>query len=134
MEKFFFPKNTAKFLEWLLETSLHNDWAVVIEYSHKEIGELLNYATKIPLPATSKQVYNSTCKLIAIKNFSLKDDFICEIFDKAHALSVHDEKEMLFLIADDFHEECFSCTSNFYSIYRQTLHDEQLIKDNLLDK
>jgi hypothetical protein len=68
----------------------------------------------VPLPVTCIREYGSDCRLTAIMNPMLIDNFIEKLMAKSHVLSVHSEEERIFLIADDFHEECFSCTQGFY--------------------
>jgi hypothetical protein len=128
MDKFFFPVNRIKFIEWLLYASIDNGWTIVIEYSDTGTLQFLKRtATVVPLPETSVREYDFSCELTAIINPMLIDNFIEKLMAKSHVLSVHSEEEMIFLIADDFHEECFSCTQGFYNKYYEILDANELI-------
>jgi len=128
MQKFFFPQHKKRFIKWLLETSVHNNWTIVLEHSTDNIvTELKKYATTVPLPSSTKHEYDSNCKFTAITQPEISDVFVDAIISLSHVMSIHDQKEMLFLIADDYHQECFSCTENFYEKYYQVLDSLGLI-------
>jgi hypothetical protein len=127
MEKYFIPANKIKFIIWLLRTSIDNDWTNVFEYSNecaynflKEIG------TEVSLPTTSKHEYSSESKLTAIVKPLLNDNSINQLMAMTHVLSIHNEKEMMFLIADDFDDECFSSSVDFFTKYYQTIINNHL--------
>ena len=128
MQKFFFPQDKKRFIKWLLETTVNNNWTIVFEYSTDDIlKELKKYATLVPLPSSTKHEYDSDCKFAAITRPQVSDNFIDIIISQSHVMSLHDQKDMLFLIADDYHQECFSCTENFYEKYYQVLDSLGLI-------
>jgi hypothetical protein len=130
MEKFFIPKDRTSFVNWLLELSINNDWTIVIEYSNKDTYDyLLNHATITSLP-TVLHKYHAECKLTAFSNVIVTDNFVNKLMLKSHGLSIYDKNKMLFLIADDFHEECFSCTVDFYNSYYKMLQELDLIDVN----
>jgi hypothetical protein len=118
MERFIIPGNKTKFIKWLLQTTIDNCWIIVLEYSHEDSPIFLTKnATEVPLPLTGRHQYDANCNLIAIIDPILNDNFINFILVNTHALSIHNGKEMIFLIADDFHEECFSGTFGFFNKY-----------------
>jgi len=127
MEKFFKPGDTSKFLNWLLHKSNEMVWTIVVEYSNNDTYAFLKkIATEVPLPITSRHEYNSDCKLSAIINPVVDNFTVDQIMNITHVLSIHSSKEMLFLIADDFHEDCFSSSIDFYNNYGQTICDINL--------
>lgn len=131
MEKFFLPKNEAQFVNWLLKLSNENRWIIVLEYSEEETYKfLIENATEVTLPITTEHHYDKDCRLTAITNPVVNERFVNTLSRKCSVLSVHDKKEMIFLIADDFHEECFSCTVDFFKVYYQVLKDLNLIYIN----
>ena len=120
MEKFVSPKDKAAFVKWLLQSATNNNWAIVFEYSLEGMLEIFTKSGKqISPPSTGCRNHHPASKLIAIKNPSLTDDFIRQIMNNTHVLSVHNETDLLFLVADDFHEDCFSCSTDFYNKYYQ---------------
>lgn len=129
MEAGFVPTDTTKLVAWLLQAAGDNNWTIVFEYSADEdISLLKKNVTVVTLPKSSRYNYDSeSCKLIAFKNFTLGDNFIDEIVVKTHVLTLHDDKEMILLAADDYHEDCFTCSKTFYDKYYNTLCDNRLI-------
>ena len=128
MEKFLTPKSKTKFVQWLLELSLNYNWTITLEYSGNALYTfLLENSTTVDLPLTARHEYHEDYKLTAINNFRLTQKFINKLIKSYSVLSVHDEKEMIFLIADDFDKDCFSCTENFYQKYYQELKNLHLI-------
>ena len=127
MEKAFIPGDTAKFVNWLLHKSNEMGWTIVVEYSTTETYAFLKkIGTEVPLPITSRHEYSYDCKLSAIINPVINDFTIDQIMVMTDVLSIHSSKEMVFLIADDFHEECFSSSFDFYNNYRQIICDMNL--------
>ncbi len=127
MEKFFIPGDTSKFVNWLLHKANEMVWTIVVEYSSNDAYAFLKkIATEVPLPITSRHEYNSDCKLSAFVNPIVDNFTVDQIMIMTHVLSIHSSKEMLFLIADDFHEECFSSSVDFYNNYRQIICDMNL--------
>ena len=88
---------------------------------------LVEKATEMELPITAERHCDDDSKLTAIINPVIEQKFINHLFTECSVLSVHDEKEMLFLIADNFHEECFSCTRTFFGKYYPDLLTLNLI-------
>ena len=128
MEAGFIPSDTIMFVKWLLQVAFGNDWTIVFEYSIDEnIPFLTNNAAVVQLPVTSQLNYDSDCKLIAVKYSILTDNLIDKIITGTHVMTLHDEKEMIFLAADDYHEDCFTCTTSFYNKYYNVLYDKRLI-------
>ena len=127
MEKFFIPRDRTKFIIWLLQKSNENGWTIVFEYSSDEtFGFISKIGTEVPLPNNSGHQYDSECRLTAIINITFTDKTINQIMCTTHVLSVYDNEEMLFLIADDFHEECFSSSKGFYDNNQKTISDMNL--------
>lgn len=127
MEKFFIPGDRTEFIIWLLQKSNDNGWTIVFEYSTDDTYSFITkIGTEVPLPVTSEHQYDSKCRLTALINITLTDKTINQIMLITHVLSVHNKKEMLFLIADDFHEECFSSSIDFYNNYQKTICDMNL--------
>ena len=134
MEVFFTPRDRTKFIIWLLQKSNENGWTLVFEYSSDEtFGFISKIGTEVPLPIDGGHQYDPACRLTAIINITFTDKTINEIMLSTHALSVYDNEEMLFLIADDFHEECFSSSMDFYDNNQKTISDMKLADIYLLD-
>ena len=135
MDKFFTPTDKTTRIKWLLQTSIDTGWTIVLEYSLEETYKFLNeVGTEVPLPITSIHEYNSDCRLTAVINPIANDLIVDQIMVMTHALSVHSDKELLFLIADDYHEECFSGSKDFFTKYYQTLLDKNLVDIALADQ
>ena len=127
MEKFFIPKDRTKFIIWLLQKSNENGWTIVFEYSSDETyGFISKIGMEVPLPINSGHQYDPECRLTAIVNITFTDKTVNQIMLTTHVLSVYDNEEMLFLIADDFHEECFSSSMDFYDNNQKTICDMNL--------
>jgi len=129
MEAGLVPTNITKLIKWLLQTAEDNDWTVVFEYSiDEDISFFTNNSVVVTLPKSSRYNYDSdTCKLIAIKNFIPDDNFIDEIISRTHVLTLHNDKEMILLAADDYHEDCFTCSKDFYDKYYDVLCNRKLV-------
>lgn len=131
MDKFFLPKDKKKFINWLLKISNLNNWTIVLEYQDvKVFNELKENATIVNLPKTAQHNHNHECKLTAIKGPVVTESFTDILLTEVSSLSVHNEKEILFLIADDFHEDCFSSSLKFFDMYGNILEDLDLIYKN----
>ena len=131
MEKFFLPKDKVKFISWLLGISNDNKWTIVLEHAGDETYKfLVENATEVKLPTTTEHHYEDAYQLTAVINPKISKTFLNDLLAKCSVLSVHNEKEMVFLIADDFHEECFSCTPTFFDKYYHVLTDLDLIDIN----
>jgi hypothetical protein len=127
MEKFFIPRDRTEFIMWLLQKANENGWTMVFEYSRDDAYSFISkIGTQVPLPNTSGHQYDSECRLTAFINISISDNAINQIMLATHVLSVHNKEEMLFLIADDFHEDCFSSSIDFYNNYQKTICDTNL--------
>ena len=127
MEKFFTPNNKTEFVDWLLRISIGNHWTIVLEYSTEEADTFFKrHVTEKALP-TVKSHYDQDCKRIAFSEFLLTNTFINQIMTSTHVLSVNDEKGMILLFADDYHEDCLSSTLDFFSQYQKVLIENNLI-------
>lgn len=134
MEKFISPKDKTNFVRWILQIAVDNNWTTVFEYSTDDTYKyLIENGNEITLPESARHYYNSDCKLTAFIIHRITENFTNKLMNKLHVLSIHNKNEMVFLIADDFHEECFSCTKEFYYEYYQTLKDLNLIHSNSRD-
>lgn len=132
MEHFFIPTNKLKFVKWLLKTALNSNYTIVLEYSNNDIIPYLKIFTEEhSLPISASHNYKSNCRLIAIKVKAVTDDLVNLLMKKTHVLSLHSETKMVFLIADDYHEQCFSCSLSFYNQYLQQLQQGLLISNVL---
>lgn len=128
MERFIRPKNKKKFVSWLLGISNTNSWTIVLEYPNGMVYNVLKEnATIVNLPNTAQHHYNSKYRLTSIKNPVITESFVNALLAETSALSIHNEEEMLFLIADDFHEECFSSTLKFFNVHHRILNTLDLI-------
>ena len=135
MQKFFFPKDKTTFSKWLLQLAIENDWITVYEYSEEKFIHLINqYGTRVSIPKSAGHNYEQSCRLIAMTKLIITDSLINILNNCCHALSIYDNDKMIFLIADDFDESCFSCTTEFYSKYYQTLEEKNLINRNYINK
>ncbi|MFI5142244.1 MAG: hypothetical protein ACHQII_07805, partial [Bacteroidia bacterium] len=104
-----------KFVNWLLQISVKSHYTIVLEYSRNNAYSFLkNNAIEVQLPVSATHEYNSDCKLTAIINPNVTDNFVRQIISETHVLSIHNKNQMVFLIADDFHDECFSGTGDFF--------------------
>lgn len=131
MEKFFIPKDKIKFTKWLLQLSIESDLTVVFEYSeHKLLDFISHCGTQVTLPKSAGHNYHESCKLTAMTKPTLTDSFVDALINCCHVLSIHNIDKMIFLIADDFDEECFSCTAEFYKKYYKTLDEQNLIDED----
>ena len=129
MEKFIIPKDKRLFVKWIVKYSFYNNLIVIIESSEQGASEFLSlYAKQTDLPPTAQHHYNKTCLIVSFINMNYNDDVIEYLLKNVHVLSIHNSKEMKFLIADDFNEECFSCSKDFY--YK---HYDNLIKMGLIN-
>ncbi len=131
MKKFVTPKTKTSFTKWLLRLSNDNNWTIVLEYEKRETYNLLvQNATTVILPKTTAHNYDENYHLTAIEDIIITEQFISKLFTECSALSVHNEKEILFLIADDFHEDCFSCNQSFFDMFYSVAIDLDLIFEN----
>ncbi len=122
MEKFFIPTDRARFVNWLLKTANQNKWTIVLEYSGEQSTDWLTEKAKpAELPPTADHHYRRDYRLTAVTSPATGERFAYDLLACCSVLSVHDQKEMLFLIADDFHFECFSCTPAFFETHYQVL-------------
>ena len=129
MEKWLVPKQKASLVKWLLQTAVENGWTILFEYSEDGINNLLRQvATEVTLPLNGEHHYEESCKLTAIKDLSVNDNFVKEVIRKTHVMSACDTKQMLFLFADDYHKDCLSCSVDFYNQYMQLLCDQKLVE------
>lgn len=127
MENFFTPTNIQDFVKWLIDTSIDNRWTIVLEYSPENENALLSkIKTTNDLPQSARRNYSSDSKLISLANSSASAILVDTIIELAHCLSIHDKDGMLFLIADDFYEECFSCSKDFYIKYSDIILTKKL--------
>jgi hypothetical protein len=128
MERFFIPVDKVRFIKWLFHTSKKNGWTIVLEYSVDDESEYMkSIASEVSLPFSCRHEYNSDCKFIVLNYSSLTDNSIYKIISMTHVLSVHDDEGLVFLIADDFHEECFSGTTYFADKYSKELIAKNLV-------
>lgn len=128
MEKFLIPKNKFEFIKWLFQNSINNGWTIAFEYSENDLYNfLIENSTQVALPRSCEHYYDGKCQLTAIINPVISNNFIGKIISDFHVMSIHDNQKMIFLIADDIHEECFSGSTDFYEKYYQILNDNQLI-------
>lgn len=129
MEKFFEPQDRRKFVKWLLEETERNKWTAVFEHKGDEGYNILRKeATIVPLPKSASHNYSDNYKLTAAINLRINDKLVNKLIQNTSVLSVHNETEMIFLIADDFHPDCFSCSDNFYRKYYKQLQEQGLIQ------
>ena len=125
MEMFIIPKEIKTFVAELFRLSLENGWTVLAEYSDANNRDFFLSNTSISnLPAVAVIDYDYATPF---SNFLLSDDFIVGLISITHALSVYNETERLFHIADDYHEECFSCTNRFYGQYFELFKSKDLV-------
>jgi hypothetical protein len=129
MEKFFIPTDRARFVSWLLQTANRNHWTIVLEYSDEQHADWLEAKAKpAELPPTAGHHYQDDYRLTAITSPASGESFAHDLLAYCSVLSVHNRKEMLFLIADDFHFECFSCTPAFFETHYPILTKLGLIR------
>ena len=127
------PTDIGKFTKWLLKLSVDNKWMIVAEYSNPYLTSYIGTISKIvPAPASFRYQHyfakDDSWILTTFSNPTITDHFIETIISQAHFLTLCTNTEMTFLIADDFHEECFSCNNSFYDKYLDFLKAEKLIK------
>lgn len=129
MERFFEPKDRRKFVRWLLEETIRNKWTAVFEHKdNKGYNVLRKSGTLVTLPHSAKHNYLEHYKLTAVVDLRVNDKLVNKIIQNTSVLSIHHQTEMIFLIADDFHHECFSCSPGFYDNYYQVLKAQSLIQ------
>jgi hypothetical protein len=129
MEKFLTPTDINKLIDWLLNFSLEKEYILVAEYKNKETYfDIINNSTKQNLPLNTTHHYNREFNLLAFSNPKNNKEFISILKEKVSVLSFFDKSELCFLIADDFDEECFSCSSKFYDTNYLELKAKKLIK------
>lgn len=128
MEHFLIPADKERLVSWLLKTANYNNWTIVLEYGNQKTYTLLaEYATEVPLPPKARHQFHADYQLTAVKNLHFNDRILQKIMGQCATLSVHTNYEMLFLITDEFDEECFSCRAGFYKRYWQTMDEQDLI-------
>ena len=128
MQEGFIPKDRGRIVRWLLETAILNSWKIVLEYFPASMYKFLTeYATETTLPTTVEYHYSQNYILTAIVNPKITTKFINRLIKQFSVLSLHNNKEMVMLCADDFHPECFTCSAEFYKTYYPTLIQQGLV-------
>jgi hypothetical protein len=123
MEIFIKIENKLEALNLLFEIVKENNFTIVFEMENKIFLKTFdeNIYEK-ELPNNIKNVYDE--KYI-LKAFGIiKNDYflLANILANVSALMVFDKDRMVFLIADDLHKDCFSCSENFYKEYFKDKH------------
>jgi hypothetical protein len=128
MEHAIFPADKVKLVDWLLQTAAANNWIVVLEYAQEKTHRFLaKSAVEVALPPKAMHQHHSAYRLTAWVNLFSSEKFAGKLMSHCAVLSIHTPWEMLFLIHDNFHEECFSCKKGFYTRYYQELDELELI-------
>jgi hypothetical protein len=128
MEHFVMPADKVKLVDWLLQTAATNNWVVVFEYAaDKTYRFLTKRAVEVALPVKAKHQHHSAYRLTALVNLFSSEKLVQKLMSQCTVLSIHNSYQMLFLITDDFHEECFSCRASFYTRYSKILDEQDLI-------
>lgn len=128
MEHFILPADKVKLVDWLLQTAATNNWTVVLEYaSERTYRFLTKRAVEVTLPAKATHQYHSAYRLTALVNLFSSEKLVQKLMQQCTVLSIYNSYQMLFLITDDFHEECFSCRASFYTRYSKFMDEQDLI-------
>ena len=129
MERFFEPKDRRKFVRWLLEETTRNKWTAVFEHKDDEGYNILRKnGTVVTLPNSAEHHYLEDHRFTAVTDLRINNKVVNKIIKNTSVLSIHTRTEMILLIADDFHHECFSCSSSFHDSYYDVLQAQDLIQ------
>lgn len=128
MEHFLRPTDTIKFLTSLLTLANSQQWILVAECPDINAEQfLIDHSSKAALPDSAIHHYDKKHVLAAFTNINLSVDFVDRLTNSYSALSIFDHQQLIFLIADDFHEDCFSCSDTFFTQYKDRLADYTVI-------
>ena len=128
MEHSILPADTIRLVDWLLQTTISNQWTVVVEYANERTHRFLTkYAVEVPLPPKARHLHHTGYRLTALTNVFSSEKFAAKLMSHCCVLSIHNQWEMLFLISDNFQEDCFSCKKSFYNRYWEELDKQELI-------
>jgi len=126
---FFEPNDRRKFVRWLLEETTINKWTATFEHKDETGYNILRkIGVIVTLPNSAGHNYIEHYKLTAATDLRINDKTINKLIQNTSVLSIHNPTEMIFLIADDFHPACFSCSTSFYDNYYEVLQAKDLIK------
>lgn len=128
MEKFFEPTNIEQFVKWTLDQANLRHLICVVEYSEPAMmATLKEHAALVDLPKTAGRNYSDNSLLVAFEPRNASLEFTRQVMANSHVLSVYNDDKMQLLIADDYHSDCFSCSSEFYDRHVQELRRMKLV-------
>ena len=122
MEQFFKVTDKVEFVKQVLDIAFIEKYTVVLEFKNNSFcGFNRLYLREIAFPNSGKHSYDVSCHLKAFE--IIKNDYrlIANLFAYVSVLSLHSNDSMVFLIADDFHNDCFSCSESFYKKHSDIL-------------
>ena len=128
MEKFIDPSNIQEFIKWLLDEAAIQNWKCVVEYSNPELQfTLIKSAVVVELPKSITHNYSDSTFLTAFQPKTNSLEFIQWLIKDTHVLSIYQGDVLLVLIADDYHQDCFSCSMKFYNQYNKLWRENEII-------
>ena len=125
MERFFEITDKVEFLKRLLEVVRNENYIIVLEFENErfcEFDKFRSYFIEKALPKSARHCYDKNYFLKAFEVIRENDYYIvANLLAYVSAMTVYKNETMLCMIADDFHQDCFSCVEEFYKQYEEFL-------------
>ena len=123
MERFLKITDKVEFVKRLLDLAFIEKYIIVLEFKDNSFCDFgTPYLKEIILPNSAKNSYDSNYFLKAFEIIKVDYSLTANLFAYISVLSLYDNNSMILLIADDFHNDCFSCSEEFYKQYEKVLN------------
>jgi hypothetical protein len=125
MEIFFEITDKVEFVKRLLDIAQNKEYIIVLEFENERFCELDKFrfhCIEKALPKSARHCYDKDYFLKAFEVIREVDFYIVAyLFAYVSVMTVYKNETMVCMIADDFHDDCFSCSKEFYKQYKEIL-------------
>ena len=125
MERFFEITDKVEFVKRLLEIARNEKYTIVLEFVNESFCKFDKFQFHFIEKALPKLAHNNYDKEWFLRAFEVAREIdyhiVAILFAYVSVMTLYNSETMVFLIADDFHSSCFSCSEEFYKQYEETL-------------
>ena len=125
MERFFEITDKVEFVKRLLEITRNEKHTIVLEFVNESFCKLDKFRFHFIEKVLPKSAHNNYDKKWFLKAFEVVREIdyqiVAILFAYVSVMTLYKDETMVFMIADDFHSSCFSCSEEFYKQYGKTL-------------
>ena len=135
MDRFFKITDKVEFVKRLLDLAFIEKYIIVLEFQDNSFCDFgVPYLKETRLPNSAKKSYDSNYFLKAFEIIKVDYYLTANLFAYISELSIYDNNSMILLIADDFHNDCFSCSEEFHKQYEKVFDTIKTKKFKIREK